>query len=225
MNSIFVAGLDLGQAQDYSALVLLEARGTTHKLGDATIEGPPLTRLNVRHIERFQLQTKYKTIAEQVTERIKHTPVPKYLAVDATGVGAGVVEMLMHLNPVRITITGGNQAQQGNTPQEFNVPKRDLVSALSVGVQNGILRIAKGLPHGELLVQEMLNFRAKISLSGHDSYEAALREGAHDDLVLAAAISVWCADLVFKVKQAEALERAKWDAAMERARGYQISAI
>jgi hypothetical protein len=221
---IFAAGLDLGQAQDFSALVVIEARGTERKFPAGTVEGPPVSQLHVRHVERFPLQTKYQRIAALVTERFRNIPQPRYFAIDNTGVGNAAVEMLMHLNPIRITITSGNEATRGNTPQEIGVPKRDLVAALQVPLQNGVLKIAHGLQHANLLISEMENFRAKISIAGHDSYEA-LRENAHDDLVLAAAMATYCADLVFKVRHAEALERAQWDEALERARGYQISAI
>jgi hypothetical protein len=58
-----------------------------------------------------------------------------------------------------------------------------LVSALQVVLQSGRLKIARGLPEAETLVNELLNFKSKISAAGHDSYEA-WRESVHDDLVL-----------------------------------------
>lgn len=42
----------------------------------------------------------------------------------------------------------------------------------------------------EILTAELQNFRAQITTSGHDSYEA-WREGAHDDTVLATALACW----------------------------------
>lgn len=45
---------------------------------------------------------------------------------------------------------------------------------------------------------EALNFKAKISLSGHECYAACAagdwRDGAHDDLVLAVALACWYAE-------------------------------
>ena len=40
------------------------------------------------------------------------------------------------------------------------------------------------------MVEELLSFQVKISVSGHDTY-GAWREGTHDDLVLATALAVW----------------------------------
>jgi len=222
--SIFIAALDLGQAQDYSALVVIEASGKYYKFSKASsyladMEALPITKLDVRHVERFPLHTKYQQIATEVGGRMLKIPAPRYLVVDKTGVGAGVIETMQRLNPISITITGGNQAQLIG-PQEFSVPKRDLVAALQVGLQAGQLRIAKGLPHAELLTREMLNFRAKISTEGHDTY-SAWREADHDDLVLATAMAAWTAKTIFEFREHQAGDRladlqsqAAWQASM-----------
>ncbi len=78
------------------------------------------------------------------------------------------------------------------TRQGFNlrVPKRDLVSSVAVLLQTGRLRIPRNLPNADVLERELVRFRAKISLSGHDTYEA-WREADHDDLVLAVALACW----------------------------------
>ena len=213
--SIFVAGLDLGQARDYSALVILEGRGTLRKVEwearDAILGLPgmercevevlPVSGMDVRHIERFKLGTKYKQIASEVGARMRHIPQPRYLAVDETGVGVAVTELLAPLNPHGITITAGSEVTIV-APMKLRVPKRDLVAALQVGLQAGMLRIANGLPRAELLVREMLAFRARISEAGHDTYEA-WREQEHDDLVLAAAMAAWMVEQAFRVRQAE----------------------
>ena len=236
--SIVVSGLDLGQAQDYTALVALEAHGTPRKvqwegrgpfmgmLATMTdmVEGVPLTRLDIRHVERFPLGTAYRTIAEQVEARMRGMPSPRYLAVDETGVGRGVLELLTPLNPIGITITGGQQITRGPGAQEWKVPKRELVAALQVPAQARTIHCAKGLPHAELLVREMVNFKAKISAAGHDSYEA-WRQADHDDLVLAAAMAAWAADLIFRILAQRAGERIAWEEAMSSIAKHSISAI
>jgi hypothetical protein len=73
---------------------------------------------------------------------------------------------------------------------ERRVPKRDVASTIAVLLQTGRLRIARDLKESETLLRELLNFRVKISLSGHDSYEA-WREQEHDDLVLAVGLAAW----------------------------------
>ena len=76
----------------------------------------------------------------------------------------------------------------------MRVPKRDLVSAPLALMQNGQLKIARGLSLRETPVKELLNFRVKINIStAHDSYEA-WREGDHDDLVLSVALACWAGE-------------------------------
>ncbi len=74
------------------------------------------------------------------------------------------------------------------------MPKRDLISATLVLLQNGQLKIADALPLKDTLVKELLNFRVKINIStAHDTYEA-WREGDHDDLVLSVALACWAGE-------------------------------
>jgi hypothetical protein len=114
------------------------------------------------------------------------------LTVDATGVGAAVVDMLRRSGHSfdAVTITGSNtEVQQGWYVWRF--PKRDLIGGLQVLLESGQLKIAYTLEHAETLERELLNFQVKVNVSsGHDSYDA-WREGDHDDLVLAAALVAW----------------------------------
>ena len=87
-----------------------------------------------------------------------------------------------------ITLTAGDAVTRDG--MERRVPKRDVASTIAVLLQTGRLRIARGLKESETLLRELLNFRVKISLSGHDSYEA-WREKEHDDLVLAVGLAAW----------------------------------
>ena len=116
------------------------------------------------------------------------------LLVDATGVGAAVLDHLRAagLQPIGILIHGGDVVTRA--PWVFRVPKRDLVGIVSVRLQNRSLRFTNAGPYAAILQRELLNFRVKIDpVTSHDSY-AAWREGEHDDLVLATAIALWWGD-------------------------------
>ena len=52
--------------------------------------------------------------------------------------------------------------------------------------------IADAILEARPLVEELLPFRVQITLTDHDTYEP-WRERAHDDLVLALSVAVWCA--------------------------------
>ncbi len=187
----YFMGLDLGQAQDYTALAILEH----HNAG-----GGERTYL-CRHLQRWALKTSYPAIVADVS-RIVGSPELKggqaqaTLAVDATGVGAPVIDMFraarLPVYLVPIQITGGSEVSRDGDVSR--VPKRDLVSSSQVALQTGRLKIAPELPDAQTLVRELQNFQVKISLeTAHDSY-GAWREGTHDDLVLAVALALWVAE-------------------------------
>ncbi|MBC7341186.1 MAG: hypothetical protein H5U02_01820 [Clostridia bacterium] len=181
----FFLGLDLGQAQDYTALAVVERKVFRY-------EAKP-DEYHIRHLERPKLGTPYPAIVERVQNLMQSNQLINRtaLVVDKTGVGAPVVDMFRKagLRPVAITITGGNSASSGDGG--YHVPKRDLVTTLQVLFQTGRLKVAAELADARLLVEELLNFKVKINVkTAHDSYEA-WREGVHDDLVLAAALACW----------------------------------
>jgi hypothetical protein len=77
----------------------------------------------------------------------------------------------------------------------IQVPKKDLIGTLQLLLQNRRLRIAHSLPFAETLVEELENYRVKITLLGNETVEE-WRERQHDDLVFAVAMAAWMADLV-----------------------------
>lgn len=196
-------GLDLGQAQDYTALAVVER--TTHA-------GRPREHA-VRHLKRWPLGTPYPAIVAEVAALVRRVnasrarprlevfdgfdlPLPVgTLAVDATGVGRPVVDLLRQAGmPCRlqaVTITAGHAATAG--PGGVNVPKKELVSVLQVLLQSRRLKVAAGLPDAATLVRELTTFHTKITLAGNETF-GAWREGAHDDLVLAVALAAWFAE-------------------------------
>ena len=176
----FHVGLDLGQANDFTAVAVVEAAGDD---------------LHVRHLERFR-HTLYPDVAERV-EALMDSPQLKgkaSLVIDATGVGPAVTDIFSKRGRAfkAVKIHGGD-AESRDVRGTYRVPKRNLVSALQAALQTGALKIASSLELAEVLREELLNFRIKINIAtGHDSYEN-WREGDHDDLVLAAAMAVWSA--------------------------------
>lgn len=185
MGAYYLAGLDLGQTADYTALAVLERPETAG--GTAAV-------YNLRHLQRYQLGTPYTAIVPAVA-RLVNTPPLKgnvSLVVDQTGVGRAVVDMLKiaagcHVVPV--TITGGQSVTEAEDGSR-HVPKKELVTGLQLLLQGKRLQIAKSLPEAPTLVRELENFRVKITLAAHETF-GAWREGQHDDLVLAAALAGW----------------------------------
>jgi len=179
----FYFGLDLGQVSDFSAAVVAEKQD----------KAPGVYYLRSAH--RFDLRTPYTTIVEQVAHALGQPPLTgkTALLVDATGVGKAVVDLFKAVQlpaPLyEVTITAGEHVSREK--DAFHVPKRDLAAAVQVAFEQELIKIAWGLTFGEILKQELKNFRVKINVkTSHDSYEA-WREGEHDDLVLATALALW----------------------------------
>ena len=158
-------------------------------------EGKPAgVPLNLRHLERFELGTPYPRIVERVAAMLGTEPLRGRrcaLVVDATGVGASVVDQFVHagLSPIPVTIHGGDTVYYQRPG--YRVPKRELVGAVQLLLQNERLKIVRSLPEAATLRTELQNFRVKIDpRTAHDSY-SHWREAEHDDLVLASALAAW----------------------------------
>jgi hypothetical protein len=181
---MFYFGLDLGQTQDPTASIILDAHGE----GDTRA-------YDVRHIEQYKLGTSYPRIVESVGALLDREPLAGdcTLIIDHTGVGRPIYDMFVDvkLQPIGITITGGTTWHR-ETPRQWHVAKILLVGMVQKFLQSGRLRIGVKLLHASTLQKELREFRVKISKAANETYES--REGAHDDIVLALAIALFVAE-------------------------------
>lgn len=156
-------GLDFGQLQDYTALVLC---GTDYALY-------PL--LNIR-LEGWEMQM------ERVKAMLGEYPYAMPPYCDATGIGSPVLEMAGRVGLKFFPINFG-----AKTPDKMLSWKEQLVLDMSLHGEGGQVSI----PHteiGKMLHRQMLNYVYKTTSGGHYRYEA---DGdGHDDLVCGAMLSV-----------------------------------
>jgi len=217
-ETLRIIGVDLGQQRDPTAIVVLE-RGYVnagalyneeYRFRGREIYAarePVRLEYHVRHLERPPLGTSYVDVVERILALLEGLGDRELvLAVDTTGVGRPVADMLKarlnewleeherkEITAAWITITGGDSVTKVEGGG-LRVPKRDLASAPLVLMQKGHLKIAREMALADTLKRELLNFKVKINIAtGHDSYEA-WREGDHDDLVLAVAMACWCGE-------------------------------
>jgi hypothetical protein len=189
---VYILGVDLGQAHDYTALSVLDLKSPTD--------------YHVPHLERLELGTPYPKQVDRIAElhgRLKQMAETK-LIVDGTGVGRPIVDSLIArgLTFTAIQITGGSKVSHDGLYTK--IPKRDLVAGVAVLLQNKSLKIAESLPLANTLVKELLGFKVSFNARGHDSYSndtLSWREAPHDDLVLSVALACWLAQKVSKPKQ------------------------
>jgi len=158
--SDYFVGLDLGLKRDPSAVVVLERlvrkTGKTNPLDwSAVLEKITL----IRRVERVPLETPYAEVPGMIGGVLRGLAGSgrKTLLVDATGVGAPVVEMLRAAGlPGRLTpvvITGGQNV--GLMKGAETVPRRALLENLRSMLETGVLRAAHGLAGWEDLRREL----------------------------------------------------------------------
>jgi hypothetical protein len=193
----YFIGLDLGQAQDPTALAVIER---------ATWPGsykPP--QYSCRHLQCWQLGTPYPQIVQDVHSMtwalgpggLLLLPGAT-LVVDGTGVGRAVVDMFRGLPALRdrtrsVIITFGHATTYDRMSGAWHVAKKELVGVLQTLMQTRRLKVARSLADAEILIKEFLNFKVKITSAGNEIFEN-WRERDHDDLVLALAVALWYAE-------------------------------
>lgn len=186
----FVSGLDLGQAADFSALVVVERR----TVPNPDKPGQTQRAFDVRHLHRWPLKTPYPTIVADVKQMFADGALAKStLVVDETGVGRPVVDMFRQaaingkLKPYSIT--------HGSAVTSHTVAKKQLVAAVQAPLCSGRLRFAADLELTPVLRKELETFRVTVDEQTRNESFAAWRSSAHDDLVLALALALHVASI------------------------------
>ncbi len=176
----FYLGIDLGQRRDNTAIAIVE------KIETRTPWGTEFQSLHCRHAERVPLGTPYALVVERVKQIIQTQPLRDNcaIAVDATGVGAPVVEMMrragLGCDISAVTITGGGTAS--SVGDKHNVPKADLWAGITIMLERDELRISTQMPCATTLARE---------LAGISAVTLEAPPGGRDDLAIALALAVW----------------------------------
>lgn len=213
MSTNFSIGLDLGQAQDFSALAVVEhvdvlpqgwspARyfprdpETGVRTPYPHPAAPPMTReLRVVHLQRWALGTPYHAVVADTCALARtHELNGSRFFYDRSGVGRPVGDMLWEAfergqlgetMPEGRTITGGEKSSRAGTA------KKDLIAALEIPIQQGRFKIPAGLPLSDVLERELTSFKLKLApKTGREKFDVDRRAGeGHGDLVIAVALA------------------------------------
>jgi hypothetical protein len=205
-RSLYV-GLDLGRSPDRTALVAVELIQEHDGSRDpVTWAHTTCSWYAVTHIEQFREGVSYSEVADRVAALMKRDelrPISSTsrceLVVDATGVGAAVVEMLStalyRSTPrpapcllTKVVITGGET--EGMNNGAWHVPKTNLIAALEVLLDREALKVSTAPPDSELLRKQLRDLRATPARDGR-SYRYAAPNSEHDDIALALALACW----------------------------------
>jgi hypothetical protein len=184
----YLLGLDLGRAQEFTALAVLER----HREPDPRDPRRLLSHYAVRHLQRWPPGTPYPAIALNLAGLVARPPLeyPR-LVIDQTGVGQAVAalfrpaDLKARLRPTRITAGHTVSLVDG----VWQVARQELASILQTLLQGRRLKIA-AVPEREILAQELAAFQVKAPTATAELVEC-WRERAYDDLVLALALACW----------------------------------
>ncbi|WP_201312888.1 hypothetical protein [Dyella sp. EPa41] len=198
-------GVDLGQSKDPTSIAVIEkiapeigAHVFTARVPEAREalrnERPSYI---LRLLEQAPLGEPYPAQAQRVNRILARQQIAEHdpdVWIDYTGVGRAVYDIFRdhrvpRIKPVTI-IFNGQEGPNGNGGH--SVPKINLVSRLQALMHTGKLSMPESLPLAKTFRRELLDFRVGYSAVGNATFGA--REGAHDDLILAAALAVYGLD-------------------------------
>src|SRR5690606_30750036 len=196
-RSTWSVGIDIGQASDPTAFCAVEAV-RWHKtaefaklnLPSEVDEEKPKDELRIRALQRLPLGLGYIEQCQIIADLLSEPSLASAgVFLEAPGVGKPNSDLFLRagVRHTPIWITGGRDEQSHGAG--FTVPKLILVSRLQAALHSSELRIAKALPEAAAFTRELQEFRASWTEAGHLRFGA--RQGAHDDLVLAAALAVY----------------------------------
>jgi hypothetical protein len=186
-------GVDLGQSRDHAAIVVIQRFELALPERDPfTGLRPEATVIVVRYAEQIPLGLSYPAVAAYVTSLAMRAPLADrgQIVVDATGVGAPVVDLLradpsLKCPVVPVVITPGEFESEANG--RWHVPKRDLLDGIRIAFEGGRIAMASNMPGLAELVGELENLRPRKSAPGGVGGNAR----KHDDLALALALAWW----------------------------------
>jgi hypothetical protein len=197
----WILSADIGQSIDPTALSLLHhtrkaVPGDDAWKADAVRKvwrQAKVERFDILNLKRLPLGVSYTVQVDHVRKlivRLRERGIDPDFVLDFTGCGRPVGDMFdaVGLSPTKILITGGNETTR-HGGKVWHVPKVTLVSSLEALMDTGEFKIAADADDALTLVNELKDFRRKVSESGRAQYEA--RASAHDDLVLSCAMAVW----------------------------------
>src|SRR5687767_8383491 len=125
MERSYFTGLDVGQAQDFTAVAVLERAARAPDGG-----GPLVTRYAVRHLERFPPGTAYTAVGARLAGLFAAPPLAGTpLVVDQTAVGQPVIDLLraagVGAEVLPVTVTAGHSVGLDDRGG-WLVPKKEL---------------------------------------------------------------------------------------------------
>jgi len=206
-------GVDIGQKQDYTALVVVEvwerpAEAVARDWRDGELHQDVETVYRVQELKRLPLGTPFVSVAKEIVDltgavwemeaalrrEAYLTPYERSLDVDlfldATGLGAPIVELVESaLSRSAKTRDAGVHPITFTYGDRFNretgsLGKAYLVTRLQSLLEQERLELPAGDPELDAMLEELRQYEIHIDPDANDKY-GAFAVGSHDDMVTA----------------------------------------
>jgi hypothetical protein len=183
---LLFAGLDEGQAVDFTALAVVERFF-------------PSDSYYLRMLRRVRDKPYPEIVAGLAAQFSEKKFSNAALAVDRTGVGRPFLDYLrQELPPMKVilgvTITGGHNTTVGE-PLSVNLPKHVLIQTGKLVLEQRRLRnLASFSELGDILQRELQGYQVRITAHANEVYEGDLRQRPNDDCVFALCLALWLAE-------------------------------
>lgn len=186
-------GLDIGMAQDHSALIAAGA----WQSGARSVIG-------AFSVKQFALGTPLDEVADATAEIARYLKCRTVFDASNNSAFASILAARFGANPANALVAGviTNAADHASQPtpmmlslmgQRSTIPrwtlsKRELIKSVSAEIDSGMLKIGR-TGDWEALREELTGMERTVRESGSVAYSAPA--GKHDDLVLALALAVF----------------------------------
>lgn len=184
-------GMDVGKERDPAALAVLINQGLR--------EGSHRPCWHALEVGNIELGTPYQALADLVVGVARDFTAegfPVVVTIDATGIGAAVVELARTAAPelhiIALTI-GSGRTRKLVGPDTYIVGKHLLTETLQVALEQRGLTVADSAG-AEELHRQLTRFIAKTTATGYQKHEAST---GHDDLVLGLELALFIGDAMF----------------------------
>ena len=198
----FLITMDPGQRQDPAAVQIYRAE-PLYRQGEPLLGQPTIVIVKDDLIAQYSIADKrYTYLTDFVMDllTIKEMVNQTILGFDCTGVGQAVKDMLydkgvVDMIPINYTSGGrvnivyrdtqdkrfkAGESLDFHVIDQYNVPKADLVDAARLCLEQGDVRIRKGIAYRDQFENQLMRFRGKMTAKGYTSYNNDTDE-THDD--------------------------------------------
>ena len=189
-HSRFQIAADLGQANDYSAVIVIKDEALPIVNDSKVIVGP--RRRTVVYADRFR-GISYVDVVEHLI-RLKNAPPfggKSELAIDGTSIGRVVSDMLWDqgIDHKAVQMTGGQEWTRKG--RYINCGKTFMIENLAVLFAAGEIKFAHNLPLRTEIEQDLASFSTTTTAAGNQIITQSRSAAGHGDLGIALIVAAF----------------------------------